>query len=405
MALDLVSFGAALKQNYPDYKIENLTYQSNPLMALLPKYEQFGGEVMKMPLIYGNPQNRSASFATANGQASTSALKAFLLTRNSDYSIAEISNEVILASEGDANAFLRAATVEIDGALHALGRSVATKLYRSGSGAVGKAGTVTGSGTIITLAVVDDIVNFEVGMTLQASTTDGGGGSPSRTGSAVISAVDRINGIITLASAGITGLAGNDFIFVAGDYDNALKGLSAWLPYDDRSTKLGASFFSVTRSADATRLGGLVYDGTALPIEEALISGAALVGREGGSTDYAFMNFADWANLAKALGSKVQYDQVKAGADGAIGFTALMINGPRGVIKALPDVNCPKGSVFLLQLNTWQLASLKKAVNLFDTDGLRMLRSSSADSLQIRCFSYSQLGCSAPGYNMHLKIA
>jgi hypothetical protein len=403
MALDLVSFSAALKQHYPDYKIENLTYQSNPLMALMPKYEQFGGEVMKMPLIYGNPQNRSASFSTANGQSSTSALKAFLLTRNSDYSIAEISNEVILASEGDANAFLRAATVEIDGALHALGRSVATKLYRSGSGSVGKAGTVTGTGTIITLAVIDDIVNFEVGMTLQASTVDGGGSL--RAGSAVISAVDRINGIITLATAGITGLAGNDFIFVAGDYDAALKGLSAWLPYDDRATKLSGSFFGVTRSADATRLGGLVFDGTALPIEEALISAASLVGREGGSPDYAFMNFADWSNLVKALGSKVQYDQVKAGADGAIGFTALMVNGPRGVIKCLPDVNCPKGSVFLLQLNTWQLASLKKAVNLFDTDGLRMLRSSSADSLQIRCFSYSQLGCSAPGYNMHLKIA
>jgi hypothetical protein len=403
MALDLVSFSAALKQNYPDYKIENLTYQSNPLMALLPKYEQFGGEVMKMPLIYGNPQNRSASFSTANAQSSTSALKAFLLTRNSDYSIAEISNEVILASEGDSNAFLRAATVEIDGALHALGRSVATKLYRSGSGSVGKAGTVTGSGTIITLNVVDDVVNFEVGMTLQASTVDGGGSL--RAGSAVISAVDRINGIVTLATAGITGLAAADFIFVAGDYDAALKGLSAWLPYDDRATKLAASFFSVTRSADSTRLGGLVFDGTALPIEEALISAASLVGREGGSSDYAFMNFADWSNLVKALGSKVQYDQVKAGADGAIGFTALMINGPRGVIKALPDVNCPKGSVFLLQMNTWQLASLKKAVNLFDTDGLRMLRSSSADSLQIRCFSYSQLGCSAPGYNMHLKIA
>lgn len=403
MALDLVSFSAALKQHYPDYKIENLVYQSNPFMALVPKHEQFAGEVMKMPLIYGNPQNRSASFSTANAQSSTSSLKAFLLTRNSDYSIAEISNEVILASEGDANAFLRAATVEIDGALSALGRSVATKLYRSGSGSIGKAATVTGTGTIITLATVDDVVNFEVGMTLQASTVDGGGSL--RAGSAVVSAVDRINGVVTLASAGITGLAGNDFIFVAGDYDAALKGLDAWLPYSDRATKLSSSFFGVTRSADATRLGGLVYDGTALPIEEALISAASLVGREGGSPDYAFMNFTDWANLAKALGSKVQYNDVKAGAEGAVGFTALMVNGPRGVIKCLPDVNCPKGSVFLLQLNTWQLASLKKAVNLFDTDGLRMLRSSSADSLQIRCFSYAQLGCSAPGYNMHLKIA
>jgi hypothetical protein len=81
------------------------------------------------------------------------------------------------------------------------------------------------------------------------------------------------------------------------------------------------------------------------------------------------------------------------------------VNGPRGAVKVIPDVNCPKGDAFIVQLNTWQLASLKKAVNLFDTDGLRMLRSSSADSLQIRCFSYAQLGCSAPGYNMHLKLA
>lgn len=403
MALDLVSFSAALKQHYPDWKVENLVYQSNPFMALVPKYEQFGGEVLKMPLIYGNPQNRSASFATANGQTSSSSLKAFLLTRNSDYSIAEISNEVILASEGDANAFLRAATVEIDGALHALGRSVATKLFRSGSGSIGKVSSYTGATKTIVLTVAEDIVNFEVGMVLQGSTADGGGST--KAGTSKIVTVDRIAGSFTV-DADLTGnWAAADYIFVAGDYDNALKGLASWLPYDDRATKLAASFFGVTRSADATRLGGLIYDGTALPIEEALISALALVGREGGNPDYAFMNFADWSNLVKALGSKVQYTTVKAGQDGAIGFQGIMVNGPRGTVTVVPDVSCQKGEVFIVQMNTWQLASLKKVVNLFDTDGLRMLRSSSADSLQIRCFSYAQLGCTAPGYNMHLKIA
>jgi len=404
MALDLVSFSAALKQHYPDWKIENLVYQSNPFMALVPKYEQFGGEVLKMPLIYGNPQNRSATFSTANAQTSTSALKAFLLTRSSDYSIAEISNEVILASEGDANAFLRAATVEIDGALHALGRSIATKLFRSGSGSVGKVGAWDGGAKTITLAVVEDIVNFEVGMTLQTSLTDGGGAG-AKAGTCVITAVDRINGVITVGADTAGGIANNDFVFVAGDYDLAIKGMDAWLPYANRSSKLAASFFGVTRSADATRLGGLVYDGTALPIEEALINALALVGREGGNPDYVFMNFADWSNLTKALGSKVQYIDVKAGAEGAVGFTGIMVNGPRGVVKVIPDMNCPKGDAYVVQLNTWQLASLKKAVNLFDTDGLRMLRSGTADSLQIRCFSYAQLGCSAPGFNMHLKLA
>ena len=403
MALDIVSFSAALKQHYPDWKIENLVYQSNPFMALVPKYEQFGGEVLKMPLIYGNPQNRSASFSTANGQTSKSALKAFLLTRASDYSIAEISNEVILASEGDANAFLRAATVEIDGALHALGRSVATKLFRSGSGSIGKVSSYTGATKTILLTVAEDIVNFEVDMVLQGSTADGGGSV--KAGTSKVVTVDRIAGSFTV-DADLTGnWAASDYIFVAGDYDLALKGMDAWMPYADRATKLGNAFFGVTRSADATRLGGLVYDGTALPIEEALINALALVGREGGNPDHVFMNFADWSNLVKALGSKVMYIDVKAGYEGALGFTGIVVNGPRGAVKVIPDVNCPKGDAYIVQLNTWQLASLKKAVNLFDTDGLRMLRSSSADSLQIRCFSYAQLGCSAPGYNMHLKLA
>jgi len=403
MGLDLVSFSAALKQHYPDWKVENLVYQSNPFMALVPKYEQFGGEVLKMPLIYGNPQNRSASFSTANSGTSSSSLKAFLLTRNSDYSIAEISNEVILASEGDANAFLRAATVEIDGALHALGRSVATKLFRSGSGSIGKVASYTALTKTIVLTVPEDIVNFEVGMVLQGSTADGGGST--KAGTSKVVTVDRIAGSFTV-DADLTGnWAASDFVFVAGDYDNAIKGLGAWLPYESRATKLAASFFGVTRSADATRLGGLVLDGTALPIEEALISALALVGREGGNPDYAFMNFADWSNLVKALGSKVQYTTVKAGVDGMIGFQGIMVNGPRGTVTVVPDVNCQKGDVYIVQMNTWQLASLKKVVNLFDTDGLRMLRSSSADSLQIRCFSYAQLGCTAPGYNMHLKIA
>lgn len=403
MALDLVSFQAALKQHYPDSKIENLVYANNPLLALMPKYTQFGGEVLKQPLIYGNPQNRSATFSTANAGTSSSQLKAFLLTRASDYSIAEISNEVLLASEGDANAFLRAATVEIDGALHSLSRSVATKMYRSGSGSIGKVSSYTAGTKTIVLTIPEDIVNFEVGMTLQGSLTDGGG--TVKAGTCVVVSVDRIGGTFTIDNDLSSGWASADFIFVAGDYDKAIKGLDAWLPYSDRATKLAASFFGVTRSADATRLGGLYLDGTALPIEEAFINAAALVGREGGRPDHAFMNYVDWGNLVKALGSKVQYADIKAGADGALGFQGIVVNGPTGMIKVLPDVNCPKGDVYIVQMNTWKLNSLKLAVNLFDSDGLRMLRSSSSDSLQIRCFSYAQVGCAAPGFNMHLKIA
>ena len=65
MALDLTTFAAALKQHYTTDMVENMVYKDNPLLALIPKYEQFGGENLKLPIKYGIPQGRSATFATA----------------------------------------------------------------------------------------------------------------------------------------------------------------------------------------------------------------------------------------------------------------------------------------------------------------------------------------------------
>ena len=64
--------------------------------------------------------------------------------------------------------------------------------------------------------------------------------------------------------------------------------------------------FSVRFEADATRLAGIRFDGSAQPIE-AIIS-AVSSRAEGGSPSHCFMNFGNFSNLEKALGSKVVYD-------------------------------------------------------------------------------------------------
>ncbi len=42
--LDMTSFAAALKVHYTPQRVENMVYRDNPLLAMLPKYEQFGGK-------------------------------------------------------------------------------------------------------------------------------------------------------------------------------------------------------------------------------------------------------------------------------------------------------------------------------------------------------------------------
>lgn len=65
MSLDLQSFDAALKQHYTSDTVEMMVYKDNPFLALVKKMEDFGGRNLPIPLIYGNPQGRSANFTNA----------------------------------------------------------------------------------------------------------------------------------------------------------------------------------------------------------------------------------------------------------------------------------------------------------------------------------------------------
>lgn len=407
MALDMTSFEAALKEHYTADAVENLVYMDNPLLALIAKQEDIGGELWKVPLIYGNPQNRSATFSQAASTDTSSELKAFLVTRVKDYSLAKIDNETILASKGNANAFMEAATTEIDGAINSLTRSLATGLYRAGFGKIG-AINATVTGTTLTLANSEDIVNFEVGMVLVFSETEGASTLRDSGDSVTVTAVDRSSGSMTVTPdlSGISGLTSGDSIFVKGDRQNSatpsrlkVAGLEAWCP---ASAPSSSSFFGVDRTSDVSRLGGQRYDASGVPIEEALIEAASRVAREGGKIDHFFMNYAKFSELQKALGSKVQYVDLKVNAE--VGFRGIMVNGPRGPVKVIPDQNCPSNRIFGLQLNTWKLGSIGKAVRVINTDGLTMLRVTDADQVQVRYGSYLNLACKAPGFNINVQV-
>lgn len=403
MALDLTTFEAALKQHYTDEIIHNMVYKDNPLLAMLSKMENFGGKNLPIPIIHGNPQGRSSNFATAQQNKTNSQLKDFVLTRARDYSLASIDNETIEASKGNANAFMEAATTEIDGAFQSATRSLATALFGTGSGTIGQVETGS-AGTTIQLKDAEEVTNFEVGMRLQFSATNGGGAVKS--GTVSVDGVDRDAGILTTSSLasvdGGTGPASDDYIFVEGDYDQKVKGIRAWLP--DAAPSVSDNFFSVNRSVDATRLGGIRYDGSAEPIEEALIGAANRIGREGGRPDYCLMSYSKYADLEKALGSKVQYCDVSHDR-AEIAFRGILVHGPRGPIRVVPDQNCPSDRAFMLQMNTWKMYSLGACPKILDSDGLKMLRESSADAVEVRVGYYAQLGCRAPGFNANIKLS
>lgn len=401
----MTSFDAALKQHYTADAVKRMTYQDNPFHAMVPKMYTFGGKNLPIPIIYGNPQGRSATFSTAKSNKSAGKYTDFVLTRAKDYGLCSIDGETIDASQNDKDAFMEAMATEIDGTFESVTRSLATAEYRNGSGAIGKIGAA--STTSITLADTEEITNFEVGMVLVASTAEGGGSVKQHSGtdnSLTVVAVNRDDGILTMSanydSFTSNDWAVNDYLFVQGDYDAKIKGLEAWLPATMPTS--GDSFFGVDRSSD-TRLAGLRKDISNLPLEEGLIDGAKRVMREGGKPTHCYLSYNRYGILEKSLGSKVQY--IDLSTDGLISFRGIKLNTNKGIVNVIADQNCPDDTAFMLQLNTWKLYSLGEAPKLLMHDGNRVLRESDEDGVEVRTGYYAQLGCRAPGWNIRLTLA
>lgn len=415
---------AALKELYTgDDYMKDLVYKKNPFLALVPKDESpsgFAGKYIPVPLIYGTPQGRSATFTNAQGNQTAPALASFFVYRVSNYQLVTITNELLLATKDDAGAFIDEAKLNMDTGFRNISNDLAHDLFSDGSGSRGQISSIATG--VITLVDPQSVVQFEVGMALVSYSVSGSTYTQS-TGAAVgyIIAVNRSAGTVTV-SASVGGVAGTPanwstsfpYLGVQGDVafgaisatTSFLKvsGLGAWIPVVAPGSS--DSFWGINRSADVTRLSGVRFDGSNETIEEALIDAASLVAREGGMPDMCFINFTSYAALEKSLGAKVMYVDVKH-EEADIAFAGIRIHAPYGPITVIPDRNCPSQTAYLLQMDTWKFRSLSKAPHIltYGLEGLEGLRVGNADALEIRIGYYGNLICNAPGWNCVVQLS
>lgn len=415
---------AALKELYTgDDYMKDLVYKKNPLLALMPKDESpsgFAGKYIPVPLVYGTPQGRSATFASAQGNQTAPVLASFFVYRVSNYQLVTITNELLEATKDDAGAFVDEAKLNMDTGFRNISNDIAHDLFGAANGVRGQISSI--STGVITLVDPNSVVNFEVGMSLVSFSISGTTYTQSTSAaSGYIIAVNRSTGVITVSATqgGVAATPTNwstsfpnlgvegDVAFGALTVQTSflkISGLGAWLP----TTAPGGSdsFWGVNRSTDVTRLSGVRFDGSAETIEEALIDGASLVAREGGQPDMCFMPFSSYAALEKALGSKVQYVSVQHD-EADIAFAGIRVNAPYGPISVVPDRSCPSATAYLLSMDTWKLRSLGKVPHVltYGLEGLEGLRVGNADALEIRIGFYGNLICNAPGWNCVISLS
>lgn len=406
-----------LKELYDQQKVEWLTYKDNPFLAMVKKIESFTGKYYPVPVVYGLGGGGSATFSNAYNNQSSPQVAEFMVTRVSDFRLATIDGQLLACAVTDPGAFIDGSELMIDAAFQDSVNRIASAMFRNGAGTVGQisaVANVSGTTYTVTLTNPDDAVQFENGYTIVAvQNVDGSGTAPTDT--ALITAVNRNTGVLTVTSA--TNIASDwpsgYWIAMQGDLPSSanqnfqpsgssgtnsllkLAGLAAWLPLSGPPSS--DSFFGVNRNADPQRLAGVFFDGTGLSLEEALLQGTGRIALNGGRVDTGICSYATYTALITSLGSKVQYVSETIGE---IGFRGVQVNGANTVMSIFPDRNCPDGLIYALEIDTWVLRSQNAAPHILKyMDEIEILRVPGADQAELRVGAYMALYTTLPGHN------
>lgn len=394
-SMDLAALNYMLKELYSDRKVFELTYKKHPLLAMLTKFEKFGGKYRPIPVVWNRPSGRSQDFTKSRANRQPTEGVEFMLTRKRDYANILMDNEAIEAAVDDPMSFLRAKTLEINGMLEKLSRSLAISLYGDGSGI--RAQVSTGQNvalTVVTLEDPNDIVFFDVNDTINLVSAAGA----LRVGDATIDEIDEDAGSFTLDAAlnTIAGATAGDSICIDGDFGAMVSGLQAWLP---GSAVTNVPFYGIDRTVHKRKLAGVSLNGVDGSYEEVLKDLISRMNRVEAEVDVVLVNDAVFTAIDKSQESKVMRTDPGKSAVANIGISGLWVNSKRGPVEVIPDVLCPADKMFALQKNTWELASLGRAPRIFDTDGLTMLRAVDSDAVEVRAQYYANLSTNAPGLN------
>jgi hypothetical protein len=402
----LTELNSIMKEWYQGVTLTQQMFQNNPAFALLKKKTDVGGKYYTQPLAYGSSQGIGSLFASAQANQTAAKTKEFLVPMALDYGLATTTRQAQKQSSSGAGAFEDAVKLQIDTTLQGVSNSIATKLYRSGTGSIGQIASITTG--VATLVNPSDAFFFTEGMTVDATATDGG---TKRSGIGYVISVDMLGGTVTF-SATQGGAAGTPTAWVGNDYlvqdgnaiaDGAkiITGFAGWIPPYNARPQAGENFFGVDRSVNSLMLAGVSFNGSGIPVKEALNRAATLTSKFGGRSDYAFMSTDSYTVLINSLEGQKQYIDVKVGG---VGFSGIEIMGPRGVIKVIADPNAIPKSCFLLQSDTWTLVSNGDAPEIQDDEGMILYKRPDADAFEARVSSYSNLVCSAPAWNANITL-
>ena len=397
-----------LPQLWSRDKIYEAILEAGPTLGVLPKDTSFSETKRFVPVGYGSPQGLGATYGGAKFAKSASTAVEWEITHKHYYGLFSIDGFLWRQSEyGKRVAVLVDPMVRESTNIMEQGkRDISRSIFGNGGGALGKAATVAGQR--ITFATARDIRGLEVNMMLESSADDGTTGSV-RAGFVTVSAIgDEDNPYVDVAeasvAAGIPLVGGTDYFFRRDTFGAVLTGLAAWLPAWSSGTPPGI-LKGVQRNVAPARLAGRYLDVRSFSPRAALLRAAVRSSDGNGKPTHYICSTARWESLANELAAAGALVQTKApaapigGQSFGIEYEAIKFTGPKGPIMVLADPECPEASSFLLQADTWMLASMSDLMHW----QFKERQEDGADAREFMLVGDFEMYCRNPYPNVRLR--
>ena len=385
-----------MKELYRGSYVADLTYDTNAVLALLPKNTKTGGTKYIKPVRYSHITGRSALFAKADANIGPAGRLRWEMDWTDHYVKAAVDNKaVVLSRQGGDAAFRALLTDEVDSAHSAFANDVEIELHADGTGTRGVATEAFGATTAGYVSVgAGQASNFNVGDVVQylnASDVLQDSGEEQ-----VVTEVDRDNDMIGLDADWSGTIASGHKIILSGDANAKAKGFKAWLP---GSGVTSTAFNSVDRTVDPQRLAG--NDGvkgtlSGLLVTDCLVQTCAKIARQGGKPNLALLGSGDFADLALETENRGRYAKLGA-TEGNISFSALEIQTGAGAVPVVADRHTNDDEAFILDTRAIELYSAGPVPSLFNEDGSFYHRTEAADTLEFYLFAFYGLSIQDPG--------
>jgi hypothetical protein len=381
-----------LKNYYRDKGVADACYHGRDQVFVsgmgAKKIEDVGGEKYFAPVKYGRSLGTGVTVSGAQTNASSALYEKWECDYKPRYHVVYVTTQAMRAAKAKGpGAYVDVLTEAIDDGRKAFAQEIELSLWKASTALRGTVSSVTA--TTLTLTNPEDVVNFEIGMTI---------GATGRTGTEPITAIDRSAGTLTAAAwTDISGIAEGDTLFRSGEPTYLPEGLESHFP----TTRSGSSTLQgVTISTDWTRLAGVYVNASGATVSQAIMEAAARGSREGAEPQDWYLNPTDYWNLCVELQNAKIYDTNKD----EVGFSGITIPTATGVGRVFSTKYCPVSKIYGLDKDTIEIVSQGKLIDFANDDDQILHMHATEDKYEIRLYTFSNMCVPDPGKNIVVTL-